>query len=320
MYNNTTACLSDANLCHNLCNDEKNHSVFSCMVTLSTSIAIASLSPVAVVGNALVLTAIWKNPSLRTPSYILLAGLAFTDLSTGLIAQPFYVAMKLISLADHLPNTTTFLIITAIANGSGTYFIPMTTSIITVMSIERWLHMTRRSFLTVRRVYYTVFGLSFLPIPFVVHHVLIIRNNTGYLTQVDMTSISILLFCLIVTSVAYFKVFRIIRSHQQQIQANNLSQVSGQPAINFAKYKKSVFTVLYILAIFYVTYSPLAITFGLSLYWENRNHYVTGPFLEVSMVFIFLSSSLNPILYLWRMSDIRNEVTSLIKAVLCKVN
>ena len=320
MYNNTTVRLSEANMFPNLYKDEKNHSVFSCMVTLSTSIAIAILSPVAVVGNGLVLTAIWRNLSLRTPSYILLAGLAFTDLSTGLIAQPFYVAMKLISLTDPLPNKTTVLIITAIANGSATYFIPMTTSIITVMSIERWLHMTRRSFLTVRRVYYTVFGLSLLPIPIVVHHVLIIRNNAGYLTPVHMTSISILLFCLIVTSVAYFKVFRIIRSHQQQIQANNLSQVSGQPAISFAKYKKSVFTVLYILAIFYVTYSPLAITFGLFLYWENGNHYVTGPFLDVSIVFIFLSSSLNPILYLWRMSDIRNEVISLAKAVLCKVN
>ena len=31
------------------------------------------------------------------------------------------------------------------------------------------------------------------------------------------------------------------------------------------------------------------------------------------MVFVFLSSSLNPTLYLWRMKDIRNEVTRLEK-------
>ena len=265
MYN-TSASLSYNNSSSSLDNDEKNNSVSLYMVTLSTSIAIAILSPVAVVGNALVLAAIWRNPSLRTPSYILLAGLAFTDLSAGLIVQPFNVAMELIYLTDPQPktvvNTPTFFIITAVAYGSATYFLPITMCIITVMSIERWLHMTRRSFLTVRRVYYTVAGLFLLQIPFVVHRVLSIHNSTIYVLEVDIASISFLFFCLIVTSTAYFKVFRIIRSHQQQIQANNLSQASGQPAFNFAKYKKSVFTVLYILVIFYITFPPFLSPFG----------------------------------------------------------
>ena len=47
--------------------------------------------PAAVAGNALVMAAIWRNPSLRTPSYILLAGLAFSNLCVGLTAQPGHV-------------------------------------------------------------------------------------------------------------------------------------------------------------------------------------------------------------------------------------
>ena len=127
MSNNTTVCFSYSNI-SNLDAVEKKQS-FSLFLPLtwSASIAIAILSPVAVVGNALVLAAIWRNPSLRTPSYILLAGLAFTDLSTGLIAQPFYIAMQMIYLTDPLPkagvNTPTSLIITAIASVSSTYFI-----------------------------------------------------------------------------------------------------------------------------------------------------------------------------------------------------
>ena len=324
MYNNTTVCFSYPNMCHNLYNDEKNHNASLYLFTLSTSIAIAILSPVAVVGNALVLAAIWRNPSLRTPSYILLAGLAFADLSTGLVVQPFYVAMEMIYLTDPPPktvtNTPTALIITAIANGSATYLIPMTTSVITVMSVERWLHMTRRSFLTVHRVYYPVAGLFLLQIPLVVYRVLSVHNNTIYLPQLDTASMSFLLFCLIVTSTAYFKVFRIIRSHQQQIQASNLSQASGQPAINFAKYKKSVFTVLYILAVFYISFLPHLIAFGLFLFFKTYYEPVVRPLFKMTVVFLFLSSSLNPFLYLWRMSDIRNEVTSLIKTILCKVN
>ena len=322
MSNNTTVCFWYSNISNLDAVERKQSSSPFLLLTWSASIAIAILSPVAVVGNALVLAAIWRNPSLRTPSYILLAGLAFTDLSTGLIAQPFYVAMQMIYLTDPLlkavVNTPTSLIITAIASVSATYFIPMTTSIVTIMSIERWLHMSRRSFLTVRLVCYAVAGLFLLQIPFVVHRVLSIHNNKLYLPQVDIASMSFLFFCLIVTSTAYFKVFRIIRSHQQQIQATNLSQSSGQPAINFAKYKKSVFTVLFILVIFYVTFIPLVTAFGLSLFFTTNCKYksVVRPFFKVAVVFSFLSSLLNPILYLWRLSDIRKEVTRLVKKLL----
>ena len=65
------------------------------------------MSP-AVVGNALILMAIWKNQLLRTTSYILLGGLAITDLLTGLIVLPFLVASTVIEVnnqltADNIP-------------------------------------------------------------------------------------------------------------------------------------------------------------------------------------------------------------------------
>lgn len=49
-------------------------------------------SPVAVVGNALIIATIWRNSSLRTPSYIFLDGIAITDFFTGLITQPAFIA------------------------------------------------------------------------------------------------------------------------------------------------------------------------------------------------------------------------------------
>ena len=48
---------------------------------------IALLSAVAIVGNAVVLTAIWKRSFQRTPFHILLSVLAFSDLCTG-VATP----------------------------------------------------------------------------------------------------------------------------------------------------------------------------------------------------------------------------------------
>ncbi|KAJ7353803.1 hypothetical protein OS493_032388 [Desmophyllum pertusum] len=292
------------------------------MVILSSLVAISVLSPVAVVGNALVLAAIWRNPSLRTPSYILLAGLAFTDLCTGLITEPFFIAIDLIYLTNPLMNLydvnswpTFYLSTRAIGGGCFEYFFYMTILVITFMSIERWLHMSRRSLITVRRACFVVAVLSFLPIPFVVFRVKDSRSIAYFLANIFLV-----LFCLTVTSVAYFKVFRIIRRHQQQIHANGLSQNLAQPAINFEKYKKSVFSILYIVAVFYIGYMPMAITMGLVLAFHQKNRNLAVFSFSVSVLFVFLSSSLNPLLYLWRMKDIRNEVKQLVKRILCKEN
>ncbi len=138
-------------------------------INLTTTALIAMLSPVTVVGNALVLAAIWRNQSLRTPSYILLSGLAFTDFCTGLITQPFYVASRLLCLElsqEMKASQLSFLpYVTAIAAGCANYFNSLTLLLVTLVSIERWLHMTRRSLLTVRRSCLVVAMISVLLIP-----------------------------------------------------------------------------------------------------------------------------------------------------------
>lgn len=51
-----------------------------------------------IIGNALVLSVVWKTPSLRSPSIILLCGLATTDLAVGLVVQPLFLSMELMLL------------------------------------------------------------------------------------------------------------------------------------------------------------------------------------------------------------------------------
>ena len=43
----------------------------------------------------MILAAVRKKTFVRTPFHILISGLAFTDLCTGLIAQPLYAAVGL---------------------------------------------------------------------------------------------------------------------------------------------------------------------------------------------------------------------------------
>ena len=285
-------------------------------VTLSASIIIAFLSPVALVGNALVLAAIWKNPSLRTPSYIMLAGLAATDLGTGLITQPVYVVNKLILLNVIKTKPTLQAMTKAMAHSCVAFFSCTTILIITLMSIERWLHMSRRCFVTVRRTYIIIAIFTVLPIPLAVYHVIDVIKQTNLGRTLVTIFLLFLLFCLTVTTFAYFKIFRIIQRHQQQVSAT--SNNFGQPSIDFAKYKRSVFSICYILVVVYIAYLPMSISLLLFLF--SKSGEIKRQFSNISFALMFLSSSLNPLLYLWRMRDIRNEVSQLLKRISCNGN
>ena len=288
------------------------------VVIVVTSIIITILSPVAVVGNALIMVTIWRNQSLRrTPSYILLCFLAFTDLCTGLITQPFHIAAEFICLVNSEEEKIkhSFLAYArAIAEGSGTYFSSLTLFFLALMSVERWLHMTRRSMLTVRRSSVVMTLAMLLLIPLVAFRLLQVLKNTHHLVSNTILFV-LLLLCLLTTSTAYFKVFRIIRRHQQQVQSHEPRQNIDQPAIDLAKYKKSIFSILYILGVFYISYLPFIVVIGLSFHYNHSDLEVA---FIISLMFLFLSSALNPLICLWRMNDIRNGVKQLLRRLVCK--
>jgi len=126
---------------------------------ITVCVVTALLAPMAVAGNAFILAAIWRNPSLRTPSYVLLAGLAVTDFFTGLLSQPAYV---LNNWSDITGNRKINCITTAVAIGQGFYFSSLAGLVIMMTAVERWLHMNRRSLLTVRRVVILYIAASLL--------------------------------------------------------------------------------------------------------------------------------------------------------------
>ena len=296
----------------------RNHTSVSYVATISFSIAIIILSPIALAGNALVLAAIWRNPSLRNPPYILLCGLAFTDVCTGLITQPSYVAAEMMCLRElqESQDRLSFLRFAKVVSaGCGTYFSSMTVLLITLMSIERWLFMSRRSLVTKLNAYLILTIVLMLPVPFTALRTLQVLHGTHEFALNTLT-FSVLLLCLLSTIVAYFKVIRIINRHQRQIKASSTSQNYVQQAINSAKYKKSVLTILLIVVLFYISYLPFLVFVGLDVSHESHSKIALA--YSFSMIFMFLSSALNPLLYFWRMKDIRNEIRHLLKQFLSR--
>ena len=105
-----------------------------------------ALSPIAVVGNTVILAAIWKKTFQRTLFHILLSCLAVTELCTGLITQPFLAATVLLEMTNPgvvIARSVLIKVISTTGYVSFIYFAAATFLTVTLMSVERWLHMSR---------------------------------------------------------------------------------------------------------------------------------------------------------------------------------
>ena len=310
MFNNTSFYFRQSSFAH-ICNwdDRKVRAIenesYLHNVLFSIPVIITALSPMALAGNALILAVIWKKNFARTPFHILLSGLALTDFCTGLLSQPFYAAASFMCLANpRVPGDKAKLITILKTTGEcgSIFFLSFTVLLITLMSVERWLHMSsRRSFFTSCRGYSVMIVLLLIPISTIIFRVLE-NESRKYKNYRRFAIIAPSLTCYLTTSFAYYKVYRIIRCHQQRVQAT--SQNYGRQAIDLAKYKKSVASMVYIFLLFTACFLPYIIFSGVYLSMQDRLEVYAA--LKASIALTFLSSSLNPALYLWRMKDIYN--------------
>ncbi|KAL9958759.1 hypothetical protein ACROYT_G035817, partial [Oculina patagonica] len=80
----------------------KNSSMPETIVIINCVIN-APLMLTSIIGNTLVLAAILRTPSLRSPSIMFLSSLAVSDLLVGFFVQPLYIASGLTRI-HHLDN------------------------------------------------------------------------------------------------------------------------------------------------------------------------------------------------------------------------
>ena len=123
-------------------------------------------------------------------------------------------------------------------------------------------------------------------------------------------ALGVLIFFVIVISV--WKIFRIVRKHQQQIKGQTKA-VSHLPAntVNILKCRKSAVTVLYIYGLFLIFYLP----FMVSLLIKKFVGYTRTVRIvyEYAATAVFINSCLNPVVYCWRIGEIRRAVKNFVR-------
>ena len=268
------------------------------------------LSITGFLGNTLILAALHKESSLHPPSKLLLRSLAITDLLVGIFVEPLNVAYLMSVKSkrwDICYNVYVALFIASYILCSVSLFV------LTAISVDRllalWLGLRYRQVVTLRSVYITVIVMWVLPIV----------ATTSYIWNPQLLLLLLyihLSFCLSIIIFSYMKIFFMLRHYQIQV---TVAQEQPRQAIplNIARYRKAVYSALWVQVTLFICYLPFGITQALTESVKvSSSFYLAKTF---SFTLVFLNSSLNPFLYCWKIKEVRQAVKDAIRQIYCSL-
>ena len=299
-------------------NDSTTFEQFFCSSDLSGEIHVqltfisalnAILSIAAFLGNTLILVALRKESSLHPPSKVLLRNLATTDLLVGLISEPLYVTLLVTVLQEHW-NICRYLMDPVFV--TSTILCGVSLFTVTAISVDRLLAL--------------LLGLKYRQV------VTLTRTNVVVITcwVVSIVSSSMRLYsdpiitsrysnivvplCLVTSIFCYTKIFFTLRHHQSEIQ-DHVQQPNQTNQLNITRYRKAVVTALWLQFTLVACYLPQVIPVTLIIHSEPSSSVALA--WSYTFTLVFLNSSLNPILYSWKIEEVRQAVKDTIRQVLC---
>ena len=274
------------------------------------SVLNALLIPICIAGNVLVLVAVWRNPSLRTPSIILQCSLAVSDLLVGLLALPLDIAVALTPLSQvssdsRLSQARLVLTIQLCCVSLDT---------MTAISVDRYLalhyHMRYPNMMTSRRA--TCVAATFWCKNFILSLLSIWKENAILLVVVVFVAL-----CLFISSITYNAIYRIVRHHQHQIHAQQqaVQSMNAEQNLKIQAKKRAANTFIYYICML-LCYFPVAVS---SLIWVTYKEHWNIRWYFADTI-LFMNSAINPFLYFWRNREVREAVLKIVRKRLCKTD
>ena len=257
----------------------------------------------AILGNVLVMVALRKVscPRLHPTSKLLLGCLATTDVCVGLIAQPLYVVYIM------LPEQSRHcFLVKIIANTATTVFGLVSLFTLTTISIDRVLALNLglryKNVVTLKRVRICV-------IIFWLFSVAVSMISLYYFRIYLVIICILLLLCIAIPIFCYSNIFVTLRFRETQVQKdiNQEHNNDRRITVNIARYRKTLSTAVWVQLALLICYLPFCIVLAVYAYTGKRSlaHNLGW---AATLSFYYLNSSLNPILYCWRIKEVRQAV------------
>ncbi|XP_078365244.1 melanocyte-stimulating hormone receptor-like [Oculina patagonica] len=253
-------------------------------------------------GNSMILHVIRKTQELHSPSFAFLFCLAASDLFVGLICQPFFVAYKVAELGNDFNVYCTLRMIQSLSSWTTS---GVSLLILSGVSIDRLLaltlHLRYNMVVTIPRVIQTAVCLWIFAITVVI--------SRFWMKKWIVIPAGILALTFFVTTASTLKIFQIVRRHRRQIsQQQQCVQIN---TVNVLRCRKSAVTVLYVYGLFLIFYLPFLVTmFVDSFVGYTRTVKIAY---DYTSTVVFINSSLNPLVYCWRIKAIRRAVKNTLR-------
>ena len=123
----------------------------------------------------------------------------------------------------------------------------------------------------------------------------------------------------IVTLVVYIRIYVTVRRHKNQIHSMQVQEVAHSDEIkSFIVLLKSTVGIFYVYLVFLICYLPSFICMAVIRMYGSS--IALKQFFLYSTTLIFLNSSLNPVIYCWKMRHIRHAIMNILRKMSWKRN
>ena len=269
-------------------------SIFTCVVNAFSAYTATML-------NILTIHAMRKTSSVPKPLKTLLLSLAFSDLGVGLLVQPLYI-VKIVN-----PTHVAFL---SAFNVSQLIFTYASFLSVVAISVDRflaiYLHLRYQELVTHKRVVAVVISIWISSLLFPPSIFYFNSKNSVHIVMAVIVG-----FCFIITGIIYSRMYFTARHHTNQIQ---VLQVQNSQIESAARKRKSAICMFYVYLVFLVCYLPGYCAGVTRLIQSPPSTALSGVYLY-SLTLVFLNSSLNPVIYGWKMRHIRHAMIDVLRNI-----
>ena len=263
--------------------------------------------------NIITVHTIRKTALLPKPLRTLLLSLVATDVGVGLLVQPLYIFTLVSRLKrkriDCIYEKALSVVINFFCVSS--FFNNVTIIVDRFLAVH--LHLRYQERVTQKRVIAAVISTWLLSA--------IISSNVFWdplfiiLLVIGLVTIT---GCLILVVIVYWRIYIVLKRHKNQIEELRIQEVQQRvqngELSNFLKLRKSALGLFYACIVFLICYLPSYIISFLLLSRSLNPISFYEAWLYTTTLF-FLNSSLNPVIYCWKMRPIRRTLMDIMRGI-----
>ena len=266
----------------------------------------------AITLNIVTILALRKPLTIPRALKVLLLSMAVSNLGVGLLVQPLY-STSLVMMIKENTQTRTFEITWNIFYSKANSLASASVFGVVALAADRFLavhfYLRYQELVTHKRVVTVVISIWIIS-------AILMLLSLWIPNAVGIISVPVDSVCYPTTALFYFKIYLAVRPHSDQIHVlqAQLAQNNEGDMENAARERKAAVGTFYVYLVFLICYLPS--TCGWIIHRSAGPSTMLFQFGFYTNTLMYLNSSLNPLIYSWKMKHVRHAVMEILTNLL----